>query len=147
MCCTWLARNTGCKNDAKNRHQGTIAQLCPAISSQLRHLSTIGKNLLSSSISSRCSHNMVNFGPLVAEIGPVIWASQLISMGFASWQRYCAVLRQWTSVKLCSVVQRAPPIFGTAAITLGIGPHSIFKFIHVDLAFMIGKACVVLSIS
>ena len=29
--------------DAKNRHLGTIAQLCQAISSQLRHVSTIGK--------------------------------------------------------------------------------------------------------
>jgi len=27
----------------KNRHLGTIAQLCPAISSQLRHVSAIGK--------------------------------------------------------------------------------------------------------
>jgi len=27
----------------KNRHLGTIAQLCRAISSQLRHVSTIGK--------------------------------------------------------------------------------------------------------
>ena len=46
--------------DAKNRHLGTIAQLCRAISSQLRHVSTIGKKLLSSNISSTCSHNMVN---------------------------------------------------------------------------------------
>ena len=29
----------------QNRHLGTIAQLCPAISSQLRHVSTIGKKL------------------------------------------------------------------------------------------------------
>jgi len=29
--------------DTKNRHFGTIAQLCPAISSELRHVSTIGK--------------------------------------------------------------------------------------------------------
>jgi len=43
MCGTWLAGNTGCKNDAKNRRLHTIAQLCPAISSQLRHLLTIGK--------------------------------------------------------------------------------------------------------
>ena len=28
------------------------------------------------------------------------------------------------SSKLCGVQQRAPPIFGMAAITLGIGPHS-----------------------
>jgi len=29
--------------DAKNRRLGTIAQLCRAISSQLRHISTFGK--------------------------------------------------------------------------------------------------------
>ena len=32
--------------DAKNRHLGTIAQLCRAIPSQLRHVSTIGKKLV-----------------------------------------------------------------------------------------------------
>ena len=53
MCGTRLAANTGRKKVAKNRHLGTIAQLCRAISSQLRHVSTIGKkNLLSSNISS-----------------------------------------------------------------------------------------------
>ena len=67
-CCTRLAENTGRKKVAKNRHLGTIAQLCRAISSQLRHVSTIGKNLLSSNMSSTCPSNMVNFGLLVAEI-------------------------------------------------------------------------------
>jgi len=51
MCCTRLAENTGRKNDAKIRHLRTIAQLCPAISLQLRHVLTIGKNLLNSNIS------------------------------------------------------------------------------------------------
>jgi len=46
MCCTRLADNTGRKNDAKTRHLGIIVQLCWAISSQLRHVSTIGKNLV-----------------------------------------------------------------------------------------------------
>jgi len=41
-----LAENTGCKKVAKNRHLGTIAQLLWAISSQLRHVSTIGKKLV-----------------------------------------------------------------------------------------------------
>ena len=41
---------------------------CRAISSQLRHISTIGKKLLSNNISSTCPHNMANFGPLTAEI-------------------------------------------------------------------------------
>jgi len=33
------------KKNAKNRQQHTIAQFCPAIFSQLRHVSTIGKKL------------------------------------------------------------------------------------------------------
>ena len=50
-CCTprRLPGNAGRKKVAKNRNLGTIAQLCRAISSQLRHVSTIGKNT-----SSRC---------------------------------------------------------------------------------------------
>ena len=38
-----LAENTGRKKVAKNRHLGTIAQLCRTISLQLRQVSTIGK--------------------------------------------------------------------------------------------------------
>ena len=63
-----LAENTVRKNYAKNRHLGTIAQLCRAISSQLRHVSTIGKNLLNGNICSICLYNMVNFSPVTAEI-------------------------------------------------------------------------------
>ena len=87
MCCTRLAANTGRKKVAKNRHLGTIAQISRARSSQLRHVSTIGKkNLLSSNTSTTCTDNMVNLGPLtVREFG----APLQISTGFASWQRYC----------------------------------------------------------
>jgi len=46
MCCMRLAENTERKKVAKNRHLGTIAQLCGAISSQLRHISTIAKKLV-----------------------------------------------------------------------------------------------------
>ena len=45
-CCTRLSENTGRKKVAKNRHLGTIAKLCRAISSQLRHVSTIGKKIV-----------------------------------------------------------------------------------------------------
>jgi len=89
MCCTRLAENTRRKKVAKNRHLGTIAQLCRAISSQLRHISTIGKMLLSINMSFTCPHNTVNFGPLTAEICSTIWGTLQISTGFASWQRYC----------------------------------------------------------
>jgi len=46
MCCTWLAGYIARKNDAKNRHLGTIVQLCRAESSQIRHVSAIEKKLL-----------------------------------------------------------------------------------------------------
>jgi len=39
MCCTWLAEI----QDAKNRHFGTMGQLCRAVSAQRRHVSTIAK--------------------------------------------------------------------------------------------------------
>jgi len=68
MRCTWLAENTGRKNYAKNCHLRTIAQLCRAMSSQLRHVLTIEQNLLNSSIFPTYPYNMVNFGPLAAEI-------------------------------------------------------------------------------
>ena len=57
---------------------------------------------------------------------------RLISTGFASWQRYCTAFQYWTWAKLCGVEQRAPPIFGRAAISLGIDPHSssIFILLH-----------------
>jgi len=45
------------------------------------------------------------------------------------WQRYCSALEQWASAKLCGVPHRAPPVFGTVAITTGIGPHCSFFFI------------------
>jgi len=60
----------------KNRYLGTIPQVCRAISSQLRHVSTIGKkNFLSSSISSTYAHNIVNFGPLAPEIVSGVWGT------------------------------------------------------------------------
>jgi len=45
-CCTRLAENTGRKKSPIIRHLGTIAQFCPSISLQLRHVSPIGKKLV-----------------------------------------------------------------------------------------------------
>ena len=41
-----------------------------------------GKNLLSSNTSSTCPHNMVNFGPLTAEIGSGVWGTPTNFSGF-----------------------------------------------------------------
>jgi len=83
MCYTRLAGNTWRKNAAKNRHLGTIAQLCRAVSSQLRHLSTMGKNyLLSSNTSSTCPRNIVNLGLLTIEISLGVWGTPANFSGF-----------------------------------------------------------------
>ena len=82
MCCMWHAENTGCKKRPKIRHLGTIKQLCRPVSSQLRHVSTIGKNLLNSNISSICLHNMANFGWLAAEIGSGVCGTPANFNGF-----------------------------------------------------------------
>ena len=57
------------------------------------------------------------------------------SLAFSYCQRYCTALEQRPSIRqtlwrgkrngITVLSQRAPPIFGWAAITLGIGPHSI----------------------
>jgi len=67
-CCMRLAKNTGRKKVAK------IAIWAPSpnfvgLYLRKRRVSTIGKNLLSSNMSCTCPHNVVNFGPLAAEIG------------------------------------------------------------------------------
>jgi len=80
--CARLAGNTGPKKSPKNRHLGTIAQLCRAISSQLRHLATIGKKLVKQQYLPTCPHNMANFGPLAAEIGSLVWGTPTNFNGF-----------------------------------------------------------------
>jgi len=78
------------------------------------------KNLLSSNISSTCPHNIVNFGPLAAEIGLPVWGTSSNFNGFRITARQSSSERQPN----CGLQQRAPPMFVRATITLCIGPHS-----------------------
>ena len=88
MCCTRLAVNAGPKKVAKNRYQGTIETWSGYIF-PIKACIDNRKNLLSSNISYTCPDNMVNFGPIAAEIDPVAWGIPQISMGFACWKPYC----------------------------------------------------------
>ena len=63
MCCTRLAENTGRKK-SPFRHHRTI---CLAVSSQLKHVSTIGRKVVKMNISSTWAHNALNFGLITAE--------------------------------------------------------------------------------
>jgi len=106
------AANTGRKKIAKSRHLDTIPQLCRAISSQLRHVSTIGKNLLSSNMSSTCPRNMVNFGPLAAEIRWRVLGKY--PANFNGFRVLAALLHGIPVLSVsqtCGVEQRAPPIY------------------------------------
>jgi len=82
MCCTRLVENTGCKNDKKfpsRRHRTTLSGYIFATKSRINNRK---KNLLSSNISSTCSYNMVNFGPLAAEIVSLVWGTLANFNGF-----------------------------------------------------------------
>ena len=59
------------------------------------------KNLLSSNISSRCPHNMVNFGLLAAEIDPAVWGTPANFNGF----RVLAALVHGSRSQVVSVSQ------------------------------------------
>jgi len=83
MCCAQLAGNAEAKKSPKNHHRGTITQLCPAISLQLRQVLTIGKkNLLHSNISPTYPHNMVNFSLQAPEICWRVWGTPANFNGF-----------------------------------------------------------------
>jgi len=81
------------------------------------------KNLLSSNISSIRSHNIVNFGPLSAEIVWLVWRTPGNFNGF----RVLAALLHGTLVvgvsQTLGAEHREPPTFGRAAITFGVGSH------------------------
>jgi len=78
MCCMRLAENTGCKNSPFWHHRTTLSGYIFAIKAHIDNR----KNLLSSNISSTCPHNMVNFGPLAAEIILLVWGTPANFNGF-----------------------------------------------------------------
>ena len=82
MCCMQLAENTGGKNDAKNRHLCNIEQLCRAVSLQLRHLLTIGKELVKQQYVLLMSPQYGELGSLTSEIGSRVWGTPANFNGF-----------------------------------------------------------------
>jgi len=100
MCCTRLAENTGCKNCAKKspsaHHRTTLSSYMFATKA---HINNRKKCLLNSNISSSCPHNMVNFGPLTADIDSGVWGTP------ANFNGFCVMAlllhpRRWREVNL-----------------------------------------------
>ena len=116
---------TGRKNDAKNRHLGAIPQLCRAISSQLRHISTIGKKLVKQQY---LLHRSLQYGEVQHTSG---W-DRFVSLGrpckFQRVSRLGSVTARHSSIGRqpnFAALNRGRHIYsvGQPSITLGIGPY------------------------
>jgi len=123
MRCAQLAKNAGPEKSPKIRHLGTIAQLCLAESSQLRHVSTIGEKLVK-------QQYVLHAHLLTIWRTSAHWRLRSVresgdSSKFQRLPRLGSVTaRHSSSGRQPNFAGRAPPIFRRAAITLGIGPHS-----------------------
>jgi len=72
---------------------------------------------------------MAYFGSVTAEIGSVVWGTPANFNGFrflAELLHGALVVGITQTLRSNGVEQRAPPIFGEAAITLGIDPYSSY---------------------
>jgi len=86
MCCRRLAANTGRKNSPCGHHHTTLLGYIFATEA---HIDNQKKNLLNSNISPTCPYNMVNFGPLTAEVCWRVWD---ISANFNGFRVLAALL-------------------------------------------------------
>jgi len=78
MYCTRLAGNTARKKSPSRHHRTTLSG-CIFATNAYRQSE---KKLLKSNTSSTCSHNMVNFGPLTAEMRWRVWGTLTNFNGF-----------------------------------------------------------------
>jgi len=71
---------------------------------------------------------MVNFGPLMAEIGSGVCGTPANLNGFCILEALVNGTLVVGVSQTLRIEQRAPPIRGRAAITLGTGPHFSFCY-------------------
>jgi len=84
MCRMRLAETTECKNLPSAHHDRNLLGFIFITKASIDNT----KNLLNSNISSTCPHNMVNYGPVTAEVGWRVWAPGQI----LNWFRALALL-------------------------------------------------------
>jgi len=118
----WKYRMQKWRKKSSSKHHCTT--LSGSISAKKARINNHKKNLLNSNTSPTCP-------PQYGELRPTNGWDQFRSLGYPSkFQRVSRLgsVTAWHSSDgrqpNCGVVQRASPIFGRAAITLGIGPHS-----------------------
>jgi len=115
MCCTRLAENTGRKKIAISTPSPNFVRL---------YLRQSEKNFLNRNTFSMCPANMVNFGPLTAEICWRVWGTPANFNGF---RVLTALLHGTVVVGVSQTLRRwteGAIYIRQGGITLGIGPHS-----------------------
>ena len=129
------------KNLPSGHHRTTLSGY---IFATIRHVWTIGKNFLSRSISSTCAHNMVNFGPLAAEIGPVVWRTPANFNGF---RVLAALLQRRRSTKVNQTLHYVWPSPGLVRYiyTFGIS-CPLTEFYHVQNSLCV-HLCTIAQVS
>jgi len=75
----WLAGNTGRKKSPSAHHRTTLSGYIFATKARIDNRK---KDMLSSNISPTYPYNMVNFGPLAAEIVSLVWGTPANFNGF-----------------------------------------------------------------
>jgi len=127
MCCTRLAANTGPKSRQKSpsgHHRTTLSGYIFATKACIDHRKKLVKQQY-------LPHMSLQY----VELRPTSGPDHFVSLGYpCKFQRVWRLgsVTAWHSSSgrqpNCGVEQRAPSIFGRAAITLGIGPHSSLFF-------------------
>jgi len=110
----------------KNCHLGTIAQLCRAESSQLRHVSPIWEKLIKQQYVLHISSQYGELRPTAAEIGSGVWAPQQISTAFASWLHYCSDVTHRKPTKLCTMFGHLLGCYTIYTLSGALAPDGIF---------------------
>ena len=113
-----LAGNAGRKKVAKNRNLGTIAQLCRAISLQLRHVSTIGKKLVK-------QQYVLHMSPQYCELRPTSGRDRLTSLGHPCKFQLFSLLGSVTARRLVVGVSQTLRRWTEGATYIRQGDHHV----------------------
>jgi len=138
MCCTRLTGNAGPKKLPKKslsgHHRTTLSGY---IFTSKACIDNRKKNLLYSNTSSTCPYNMVNFGPLVAEILLLVWGTPANFNGFCV---LVSLLQQHRSTETTQTLHDVWPSPGLVHYTYIFGgscPVTEFCQVHHSLYFQV----------
>ena len=103
------------------QHRTTLSSYIFAIKAYIDNR----KKLLNSNISSTCPHNMVNVGPLAAEIGSLVWGTPANFNRFRVWRHYCTDVAQRRPTKLCTMFGHLLRWYTIYTFSGALGPDGI----------------------